>query len=111
MPDHHTKVLEDVLAHIRAEHPAVARRWFDELEPLGFSAGAFGVRAHSDLHRDYLRRNGLDAFNDAIRSVTGQLIAVRMLGPADQWSDKQKNDQSTLREQALRRDAPKTHTD
>ena len=95
MPDHPTKVLEDVLAHIRTEHPSVARRWFDELEPLGFSAGAFGVRAQSELHRDYLRRNGLDAFNDAIRSVTGQLVAVRMLGPDDQWDNASKNERST----------------
>ena len=95
MPDHHTKVLDDVLAHIRSEHPTVARRWFDELEPLGFNAGSFGVRAQSELHRDYLRRNGLDAFNDAIRSVTGQLVAVRMLGPDDQWDSATKNERST----------------
>lgn len=95
MPDHHTKVLEDVLAHIRSEHPTVARRWFDQLEPLGFAAGAFGVRAQSEIHRDYLRRNGLDAFNDAIRSVTGQLVAVRMLGPDDPWDNASKNERST----------------
>ncbi|MGV6815113.1 MAG: chromosomal replication initiator protein DnaA [Phycisphaerales bacterium] len=95
MPAHDHQVLEDVLAHIRAEHPTVARRWFDELEPLGIAAGAFGVRAHSDLHRDYLLRNGLDAFNDAVRSVTGQLIAVRMLGPQDEWVSATKNAQST----------------
>ncbi len=112
MPDPDTKVLEDVLAHIRTEHPTVARRWFDELEPLGFSAGAFGVRAHSDLHRDYLRRNGLDAFNDAIRSVTGQLVAVRMLGPDDEWASATKNERSTHRRaqadalKADRRDDP-----
>ncbi|MFG0246967.1 MAG: chromosomal replication initiator protein DnaA [Phycisphaerales bacterium JB052] len=98
MPDHHTKVLEDVLAHIRSEHPTVARRWFDHLEPLGFNAGAFGVRAQSELHRDYLRRNGLDAFNDAIRSVTGQLVAVRMLGPDDQWDSASKNERSTKKQ-------------
>tara|TARA_R110002073_G_scaffold118918_1_gene258440 strand:- start:311848 stop:313320 length:1473 start_codon:yes stop_codon:yes gene_type:complete len=95
MPDQESKVLEDVLAHIRVEHPTVSRRWFDELEPLGIVSGTFGVRAHSDLHRDYLRRNGLDAFNDAIRSVTGQLIAVRMLGPDDEWTSAAQNAKST----------------
>lgn len=95
MPDQAIKVLEDVLAHIRIEHPAVSRRWFDELEPLGIVSGTFGVRAHSDLHRDYLRRNGLDAFNDAVRSVTGQLIAVRMLGPNDEWASATQNAKST----------------
>ena len=95
MPGHDHQVLDDVLAHIRAEHPAVARRWFNDLEPLGIVSGTFGVRAHSDLHRDYLRRNGLDAFNDAVRSVTGQLIAVRVLGPTDQWVSATKNEKST----------------
>jgi len=86
MPDPDTKVLEDVLALIRKEHPTVTRRWFDELEPLGFAEGTFGVRTATDLHRDYLRRSCLDQLNDAIRSVTGQLIAVRLLGPGDPWS-------------------------
>jgi len=95
MPDHNYQVLDDVLAHIRAEHPTVARRWFDDLEPLGIVSGTFGVRAHSDLHRDYIRLNGLDAFNDAVRSVTGQLIAVRLLGPNDEWASATKNAQST----------------
>ncbi len=95
MPAHDHQVLEDVLAHIRTEHPAVARRWFEDLEPLGIVSGTFGVRAHSDIHRNYLRRNGLDAFNDAVRSVTGQLIAVRMLGPDDEWAVATQNAQST----------------
>ncbi|MDF1809662.1 MAG: chromosomal replication initiator protein DnaA [Phycisphaerales bacterium] len=95
MPDHNYQVLDDVLAHIRTEHPTVARRWFDDLEPLGIVSGTFGVRAHSDLHRDYIRLNGLDAFNDAVRSVTGQLIAVRLLGPNDEWTSATKNAQST----------------
>jgi chromosomal replication initiator protein len=85
MPDPESKVLEDVLALIRKEHPTVSRRWFDELEALGFAEGTFCVRAESDLHRDYLRRSCLDALNDAVRSVTGQLIAIRLLGPNDTW--------------------------
>lgn len=89
MPNPDSKVLEDVLALIRKEHPTVTRRWFDELEALGFSEGAFGVRTATDLHRDYLRRSCLDQLNDAIRSVTGQLIAVRLLGPSDPWSAEQ----------------------
>ncbi len=86
MPDPDSKVLDDVLAQIRKEHPTVTRRWFEELEALGFAEGTFAVRTQSDLHRDYLRRSCLDAFNDAIRSVTGQLIAVRLLGPNDPWT-------------------------
>ncbi|MBL4810178.1 MAG: chromosomal replication initiator protein DnaA [Phycisphaerales bacterium] len=78
-------VLEDVLGQIRSLHPQHARKWFEELEPLGIVSGAFGIRAQSDMHRDYLRRVCLEAFNDSLRDVTGQLLAVRFLGPQDLW--------------------------
>lgn len=77
-----------ILDHLRENHPAVCRHWFDELEPVGVDGGAYGVRARSNLHRDYLRRAGVDPFNDAVGSKTGQLIAVRFLGPDDPWSPK-----------------------
>jgi len=41
------------------------------------------IRAGSDLQRDYLRRECVDAFNDAARSVTDSLIAIRFFGPDD----------------------------
>ena len=83
---HHDRgVLEDVLAQMRSLHPQHARKWFDELVPLGLVSGSFGVRAQTDMHCDYLRRTCLDAFNDCLRDVTGQLMAVRFLGPDDAW--------------------------
>jgi chromosomal replication initiator protein len=78
-------ILEDVLAQIRKDHPQHTRKWFEELEPLGIVSCAFGVRAQTDMHRDYLRRTCLEAFNDALGNVTGQLLAVRFLGPNDAW--------------------------
>lgn len=83
--EHDRSVLEDVLAITRDVHPQHTRKWFEELEPLGMASGAFGIRAQTDMHRDYLRRTCLDAFNDALRDVTGQLLAVRFLGPNDAW--------------------------
>ncbi len=90
MSDHDRRVWEGVLSHLRAEHPTVCRAWFNDLEPLGLHAGAFGVRAHSPHHRDYLRRTCLDAFNDTLRTVTGQLLAIRFLGPGDAWEGAQR---------------------
>ncbi len=78
-------ILEDVLAQIRSLHPQHARKWFELLDALGVVSGAFGVRAQSDMHRDYLRRACLEAFNEALRDVTGQLLAFRFLGPSDPW--------------------------
>ncbi|GJM19701.1 MAG: chromosomal replication initiator protein DnaA [Phycisphaeraceae bacterium] len=87
MADPDRAIWEGILAYLRSHTPNICRQWFSELVPLGVAGGALGVRAHSDLHRDYLRREALDACNDAARTVTGQLLAVRFLGPDDPWDD------------------------
>lgn len=84
MNDALERLWPEVLAHLRAHHPVVCRQWFDQIEPLGISAGVLRVRAHSALHRDYLQRQCLTYFNDAARSVTGRLLSVRFLGPEDE---------------------------
>lgn len=83
MTDPDRQVWTDLLACLRKEHPSAWRKWFDELEPLGIHNGSMLIRAGSDVHRDYLRRDCLDVFNDALRSVTGQLLTVRFLDPGD----------------------------
>ncbi|MCC5822883.1 MAG: chromosomal replication initiator protein DnaA [Phycisphaerales bacterium] len=112
MSDQDRKVWEAALSHLRTENPIVCRRWFDDLQPLGYAGGAFGVRASSPHHCDYLRRNCLDAFNDALRTVTNQLTPIRFLGPGEPW-DGQQNGQARARaaaqdpgETPVRRQAP-----
>ena len=78
-------VLAKVIEGVREHEPSCARKWFDELRALGEDAGSFGVRAQTDMHRDYLRRSCLSAFNAALAEVTGKLMGVRFLGPEDQW--------------------------
>ncbi len=87
MSDPDRPIWDAVLAHLRASQPGLCRRWFDELEPLGVRGGSLVVRAHSPFHRDYLRRYCLDAFNDAIRTVTGRLIGARFIGPDERPDD------------------------
>jgi len=74
-------VWKDVLAHMRKAYPTVCRQWFDEIELVGIDGGSVVLRAHSAVHRDYLRRHCLEQFNDAVRTVTGRLLAVRFVGP------------------------------
>ena len=74
-----------MLAQVRSEHPQHARKWFEELEALGAVSGSFGIRAQSVVHCEYLRRTCLDAFNDALREITGQLLSVRFVGPDEIW--------------------------
>jgi chromosomal replication initiator protein len=70
-----------LLKYMRAHQPAICRQWFDHLEPLGVGGGVLRVRAHSDVHRDYLQRACVGPFNDAAQIATGRLISVRFYGP------------------------------
>jgi chromosomal replication initiator protein len=83
MSEPDARVWGQVFAHLRAHHPDNWRQWFTELEPLGVSGGILRIRAHSLLHRDYLHRQCTDCFAEAIQTVTGRLVAVRFVGPAD----------------------------
>ena len=84
MRDPEGRLWADVLAHLRVQSPDICRQWFDELEPLGLASGVLRVRAHSNLHRDYLQRRCVEAFSEALRAVTGKLAMVRFLGPSDE---------------------------
>ncbi len=72
-----------MLVHLRAHHGPLCRQWFDEIEPAGMSGGVLRLRAHSNVHRDYLRRACLEQFNDSARTVSQRLISVGFLGPDD----------------------------
>ncbi|MFN9970814.1 MAG: hypothetical protein ACK58T_13060, partial [Phycisphaerae bacterium] len=77
----------DMLAHLRRAHPAICRQWFEELEALGVAGGTLNLRAKSAILRAYLRRTCAEAFNDALRTVSGRLLSIRFVGPEDDWGD------------------------
>lgn len=72
-----------MLAHLKTQHPALCRQWFEEIELVGVDAGLVRLRALTTIHRDYLQRQCLDAFNDAARTVSKLLITVAFFGPDD----------------------------
>jgi chromosomal replication initiator protein len=84
MTDTDSRVWKDVLAHLRRYQPAICRQWFDELAALGLDTGVLRIRTLSVTHRDYLQKQCLQAFNDAVQVVTNRLVAVRFLAPQDQ---------------------------
>ena len=83
MTDPDRQIWDSILSHLRTHHAGICRAWFAELEPAVIAAGALHVRAQSVVHRDYLRRECSNAFNDACRTVSGMLLPVRFLGPQD----------------------------
>jgi len=75
-----------LLAHMRQTQPQICRQWFEEIEPLGITGGVLYLRAHSNVHRDYLQRSCLVPFNDSAQVASGRLIAVRFIGPDDEFN-------------------------
>jgi len=72
-----------VLTYLRERRPDICRQWFEELEPLGVANGVYRIAAHHDARRGYLDRECHDGFEEAIRSVTGNLLTVRFVGTAE----------------------------
>ncbi len=71
---------------MRQTQPQICRQWFEEIEPLGITGGVLYLRAHSNVHRDYLQRSCLVPFNDSAQVASGRLIAVRFIGPDDEFN-------------------------
>jgi chromosomal replication initiator protein len=81
MTDPDRQIWAGMLAHLRGHEPGVCRQWFEEIEPLGIASGVMRLRAHSQVHRDYLQRQCLDHFNSAAQAVSERLISVQFYGP------------------------------
>lgn len=75
-----------MLSHLRGNAPTLCRQWFEEIEPAGMNGGVLRLRAHSQVHRDYLQRSCLNPFNDAAQTVSQRLITVEFVGPEDDLS-------------------------
>lgn len=70
----------DVLGHVRTHHPAVSRRWFDQLEADSLDGGELVVRARNEAQLEYLVRHCVQPFVEAAQAATGHLVGVRFVG-------------------------------
>lgn len=93
MADPDARIWADVLAHLRKHHPAMCRQWFDQIEPMGMAAGVMRLRVGSPVHRDYLQRQCMEQFKEALQAATGMLVGVRFLGPEDDEQEAYSNGQ------------------
>lgn len=87
MTDPDREIWDGMLVHLREHHPALCRHWFEDLQPVRVADGSVFVRAVSEVHRDYLRRECVNAFVDAAQSASNSLLGVRFLGPGDHSPD------------------------
>jgi len=88
MTDPDRQVWDNMLAHLRSQHPKLCRQWFESIEPVCVSDGSFFVRAHNATHARYLRgEDCIEAFNDALRTASNRLLGIRFLGPDDSAPD------------------------
>ena len=72
-----------VLAHLRRNHPSMARHWFDDIEPLDLSGGTLKLLVREVVQLKYLQRCCTAQFTEAAQQATGCLLAVRFVGEAD----------------------------
>ncbi len=74
----------DVLSYLRARHPAMCRQWFEEIDPIGVSAGVFHARISQSVRQRYLQRECAQQFNEALQAVTGSLVSIRFVCETDE---------------------------
>lgn len=70
------QVWVDVISYLRTKHIGICRQWFEDIEPVGVSDGVFRARMNNPIRRQYLQRECLDLFNEALQSTTGRLLSV-----------------------------------
>jgi chromosomal replication initiator protein len=77
-----TRVWNDILVTLRNQSPALSRPWLASLEPLELANGVIRVRAPSSTQHYYLTQHCQAAFNQAAQLVTGRLVTMQFLPPA-----------------------------
>lgn len=66
----------EILAHVRAHHPDIARGWFGQLQPGPLAQGQLTVYVADDAQLAYLSEHCTRPFTQAGQAATGRLISV-----------------------------------
>jgi chromosomal replication initiator protein len=67
---------QDILAHVKANHPSLHRTWFDQMEPRQISGGFIQVGVTNAAQMNFCRSQLQQPFNQAAQAVSGRLIAI-----------------------------------
>ncbi|MCH7812427.1 MAG: chromosomal replication initiator protein DnaA [Planctomycetes bacterium] len=69
-------VWDDILGHVRINHPDVVRGWFAQLEPLELSGGVLHVRTKNHAQLRYLEQHCRTALAEGAQAALGRLVAL-----------------------------------
>jgi chromosomal replication initiator protein len=69
-------IWRQVLAHVRANHPALHRVWFDDMRPRQISGGVIQVIVASPAQLNFCQSQCQQPFSRAAQEATGRLVAV-----------------------------------
>ncbi|HRX85545.1 MAG TPA: chromosomal replication initiator protein DnaA [Phycisphaerae bacterium] len=76
MPALQPSVWEDILGHVRVQHPELVRGWFSQLEPRSLYGGILRIRAQNPLQVRYLDDLCRVAFTESAQAALGQLVSA-----------------------------------
>lgn len=82
MPDNADFSWGALLEHVRAQYPELYRAWFAELPPAVLEGGEVRVAESEPARLRYLQDSCAKAFAQTAMALTGRLITVRFVDPA-----------------------------
>jgi chromosomal replication initiator protein len=74
-----------LLDYLRRHHADMCRHWFDEIEPLDIEGGVVRMLVREPVQLKYLQRCGVRQFTEAAQQVSGRLLALRFVGPEEEF--------------------------
>lgn len=69
-------VWADILGYVRTQHRAVARGWFNQLQPGQLDRGRLVIHAANEAQLSYVRDHCIRAFVEAAQAATGHLVSI-----------------------------------
>ncbi len=67
---------EDILGHLRVQHPNLVRGWFAQLEPVALHGGVLTILTANPMQVRYLSEHCRGAFAEAGQATLGQLVSA-----------------------------------
>lgn len=67
---------QQILAHVRNNHPTLNRLWFDQMHPRQLTGGVIQVIVASAAQLNFCQNQCQQPFTQAAQAITGRLIAV-----------------------------------